>query len=378
VLTTYAAPKKIAVKSVSVFAEVPGAEAVIVTESNIITVANTYGQSADIEVRALDFSGVQVWSKTIDSGQDEVATVFTSDAKGSIWLAGNSASAMAIDTQTSVSVDLNPDGVNIENPMPLRPDLNNLTLWQVSANGEIILATSELQSVPVLVEAISVSSSGASILITRDSKQLIIPVVANKFGKAFTIGTTKTQLTAVVRAKSGTTYAFGSSTETLSGKKLMGIQDGILLKFSKIGKLNKVVRSSAAKSRREWQSATSSLFLAGSIKTGSSVQSTLTKFTKKFAPRWTTRITSSGRTLVVSGANGSVYAILEAKSLVDGIRGWKPVKGQSLIVQFDSKGKTMNAYTSPELGVVMAAGFSDSAGLFILTEDERIWKINES
>jgi hypothetical protein len=138
VLTTYAAPKKIAVKSVSVFAEVPGAEAVIVTESNIITVANTYGQSADIEVRALDFSGVQVWSKTIDSGQDEVATVFTSDAKGSIWLAGNSASAMAIDTQTSVSVDLNPDGVNIENPMPLRPDLNNLTLWQVSANGEII------------------------------------------------------------------------------------------------------------------------------------------------------------------------------------------------------------------------------------------------
>lgn len=376
VATSSAAPKKIAVQPVSILAELPGVEGMVVTETFIITISNIFRETSDIQIRALDFLGAEIWSKTIDSGLDEIATAFSADADGTVWLAGNSANLALSETETVRIADLNPDGIIVENTLPLREDMNNLTVWEISATGELLSTTSKSESAPALVDAISATSSGAAILKTDGDDQSIISLIKGKFGKEFGAGSAKTKINSIVRAKNGSTYAFGSSSETLGGKRLMGRKDGILLKFSKSGALSSVVRSSASKSIRDWQSATTNFFLTGSIKTGANIQSAITKFTKNFKPTWTTRIQSTGRALAVKGAKGSVYAILEAKTAVSGVRGWKPKDGKSIVLQFDRKGKIIGAFASSEFGVARASGFSSAGGLFILTEDEKLLKIN--
>jgi hypothetical protein len=149
-----AAPKSIAVKSISPFMQDVKAEGLATSKQGILIYENLLGLTADIKVRALNLAGTEIWSKTIDSGLDEVATALAVDAQGTIWLAGNSAVAPTSETATANTDALNPDGVEVENPKPVRADMNNLTIWQINSNGEL----SSQSSIPnvALVDAISV------------------------------------------------------------------------------------------------------------------------------------------------------------------------------------------------------------------------------
>jgi hypothetical protein len=89
-------------------------------------------------------------------------------------------------------------------------------------------------------------------------------------------------------------------------------------------------------------------------------------------PTWTTRISSTGRTLAASGANGSFYAILEPTAAIKGVTGLKVAKGQSVALQFDSKGLLISAFTSAELTSAITSTYSSTAGLFLLTADGKI------
>jgi hypothetical protein len=193
-----------------------------------------------------------------------------------------------------------------------------------------------------------------------------------KFSKELKLGTSKTKLNAVVRGSDGSTYLFGSSSETLGGKKLVGRLDGVLIKVSKTGALSSVVRSSATKALRDWQGATSSLFVTGSVTTGNITESALTKFNSSFVPTWTTRFASTGKTLGANGLNGSVYAVLEPTSAIKAISGLKLIKGQSVVLQFDSKGVLISAYTAADLISPVASVYSKGAGLLILTAAGKI------
>ena len=368
-----AAPKSITVKSISPVMQDLKTEGLAVTKKAIVAYENLLGPTADIRVRAFDFYGTEIWSKTIDSGLDEVATALAVDAEGNIWLAGNSAVAAISETVTADTSALNPDGVEVENPKPVRADMNNLTIWQINSNGEL----SSQSSIPnvALVDAISVSTSGISILASNENGQFLTSFTAGNFSSELKIGTTKTKLNAIARSPDGTTYLFGASSESLGGTKLVGRVDGVLLKVAKTGVLTSVVRSTAPKAIRNWQSATSSLFVTGSVRSGSTVESALTKFNSSFKPIWTTRIASTGSTLAANGPSGSVYAILEPTSAIKGVTGLKVVKGQSVVLQFDSKGMLISIFSSADLIAPVAFTYSSAAGLFILNSNGKLLKI---
>jgi hypothetical protein len=369
----HAVPKAVSTKQLTPLIQSVKAEGLAASKKAIVTYENLFGVTADIKVRAFDFAGAEIWSKTIDSGLDEVATSLAVDAEGTLWLAGNSAIAAQSESATVSVGALNPDGIEVENIQPLRTDMKNLTIWQINSSGELVNQT----SIPnvVLVDAISVSGSGISILASRESGQFLMSFAAGKFSSELKFGTTKTKLNALVRSPDGTTYLVGSSSETLGGKKLVGRVDGVLIKVAKTGAIISVVRSSAPKAIRSWQSTTSSLFVTGSVRSGVSVESALTKFNSSFAPIWTTRMASSGSTLSSAGPNGSFYAILEPTSAVKGVTGLKIVKGQSAVLQFDSKGVLIGAYSSADLIAPVASAYSSGAGLVLLTSAGKLLQI---
>lgn len=367
--TASAAPKLVAVKAAAKWAESADVELFTVTAESVITIKNVLTNTSNIEIQARDFAGASLWLKTIDSGSDEVATAIAVDNQGNIWLAGNSAAAASADTATATGSALNPDNVAIENVTPLRQDMRQLTLWKLNKVGEVIETFSSVQSAISIVEAISISATGISLIGSRESGPFLISAnLKGEFGKELKIGSAKTKLNTVVRLGDGTINLFGSSTETLSGKKLVGREDGVLIKVSNAGKISSVVRSSAPRAQRSWTGATSNLLLTGSVRSGKTIESAITKFTSSFTPSWTTRIASTGAALAANGTNKSFYVALEPTAAVKGLTPTKLIKGQSIVLQFDSKGSLINAFTAAELSQVKSTGFSAGGGLFLLTE----------
>ena len=365
--TAESAPKSVAMKQFVQVTKEIGAEGMVVTNSAIITYSNTVGKSSDIELRAIDFTGALIWSRTIDSGRDEVATAITADTQGSIWVSGNSASTALSETFTAIAGALNPDSVTAEVSDELREDMKNISLWQLSPTGELAPQIDLKITQPALVDAISTNATGTSILLSRESGQSLALVKAGALDKEVKLGSAKSKFNAIFRAADGSTSLFGSSSETLGGKKLAGKVDGILLKVSKTGAISSVVRSSASGAIRDWQSATASNFLTGVVKSGKKIETAITKFNSAFAPTWTTRISSTGFSLAASGANGSVFAIFEPTTALKGVTGWKQVKGQSVALQFDSKGLLIGALTNSLLISPLTAGYSAEGGLVVLT-----------
>ena len=172
--TASAAPKLVTVKSAIKWAESAEVELFAVTAESVITLKNVLTNTSNIEIQARDFAGTSLWSKTIDSGSDEVATAIAADSQGNIWLAGNSAAAASADTATATGSALNPDNVAIENVTPLRQDMRQLTLWKISKVGEVIETFSSVQSAISIVEAISISATGISLIGSRESGPFLI------------------------------------------------------------------------------------------------------------------------------------------------------------------------------------------------------------
>lgn len=367
--TANAAPKLVAVKAAVKWAESTDIELFTVTAESVITVKSVSTNTSNIEIQARDFAGASLWSRTIDSGFDEVATAIAADNQGNIWLAGNSAAAASADTATATGGALNPDNVAIENVTPIRQDMRQLTLWKLNKVGEVTETFSSIQSEISIVDAISISPTGVSVIGSRESGPFLITAnLKGEFGKELKIGTSKTKLNTVVRLGDGTVNLFGSSAETLAGKKLVGREDGVLIKISKAGAISLVVRSSAPRAQRSWTSATNTLFLTGSVKSGTASESAITKFTSSFTPTWTTRIASTGAAFAANGPNKSFYVALEPTTAIKGLAPLKLNKGQSIILQFDSKGLLVGAFSAAEMSAVKAIAYSAIGGLYLLTE----------
>lgn len=354
-----AAPKPLEVKKLTLIAVNQSAEKLVISGKTLVTVANTDGLNSNILLTGLDVNGVQLWQKTIDSGADEVALAAATDPLGNIWLAGASSKVVAPESATAQVQAENADGVVLEPATQLRGDMNVLTLWKVSSQGELLGAYSSSQSAPALINAISVNASGVSIAGTVQDKPFIQSANSQGvFGKAISIGTVKTALNAIVRHADGTLSVFGTSSETLGGKKLAGVRDGVLIKVSKTGALATVVRSSAPKADRSWLAADSTLALTGYVKTGKVIETAFTKFTSAFAPTWTQRVTSLGTSTVVS-AGKTTYGAFNTTSLF----AWKPGTPSVALVAFDSKGVITAAYGSNEITEPIALVYSKELGL---------------
>ena len=358
-----AAPKSVALKKLTIVATVAGAEKLVVSGKTLVTVSNSDGPNTNILLTGMDIKGVQLWQKTIDSGSDEVALATAVDPLGNIWLAGAASSITAPESATAIIQAENPDGVVAEPTTKLRSDLNILTLWKVSALGEVLATYSSAQLSPPLINAISVNSSGVSVVGQLQDKPFLLSANnAGTFGKLLSIGTVKTQLNAVVRHGDGSISVFGSSAETLGGKKLAGVRDGVLIKVSKTGAIASVVRSSAPKADRSWLAADSTLALTGYVKSGKVIESAFTKFTTAFAPTWTLRVPSTGSSLVQS-AGSTTYGALQSNSVVSGVTGWRPTAPSLLLLSFDAKGVVASASGSTELTEALSLAYSKDVGL---------------
>ena len=358
-----AVQKKVAVKKVTTVLSVPGAEMLAVSGSSIITIATVDSQTTDIVLSAVNGTGVSLWQKVIDSGVDEVAMATTVDGAANVWLAGFSSQVKSASTETASVIAENPDAITLEAAEELRGDLNVLTVWKISPAGELLATYTSQYDLPGLINSISVNKSGLSIVGVLSEKPFLQNMsAAGEFSQQASIGTSKTTINTVVRNSDGSSSLFGSSTETLGGKKLAGVRDGVLVKTSKSGAIASVVRSSAIKGDRSWLSADSSLLLSGYVKVGKTTETAITKFTSTFVPTWTIRFASTGQSRAITGA-GISYAAMGSKSAIASITGWKPSKAQLLVVVFDAKGVMTSAFGSSELSEPLALAYSKELGI---------------
>lgn len=361
--TANAIPKAVAVKKLDIVASAVNAEGLVATGKTLVTYANTGSTNSNIALIGLDVTGVQQWVRTIDSGVDEIATAATVDAAGNIWLAGSSAAITVPESATAVITAQNPDGVVAEELPKVRSDMNQITIWKLSATGEVVAIYLSPQNSPALVSAISVNSSGVSLVgVLADRPFLISATAIGVFAKLLFIGTNKSALNAVVRSSDGSVNLFGESSETLGGKKVAGVRDGILVKVSKAGVITSVVRSSAIKAQRSWSAADSTLALTGYVKSGKVIESAFTKFNSSFAPIWTMRIPSTGTSTVLTAA-GTTYGALSSNSAIKGVTGWKPTTPTLLLATFTSKGVVTGAYADSQLSAPISLVYTKELGL---------------
>lgn len=361
-----AAPKAIAASEITKVAAIAEHEGASISSQGITVFSNS---EKKVLVSSVDFTGSEKWKLVIEGSSDQIAMAATSDKEGNTWLAGLTSTVDVVESQSATSTPVNVDGVVVE-PVPgLRSDLNTLTLWKVSSAGVLIATYSESATAPLLITAISHSSSGISIIGDRGAGTVLInSTLSGKFSAAKVLGTSKSSFVSIVRNSDGSAQIYGASSETLGGKKLVGLRDGILAKVNKSGAITTVVRSSANRATRSWHSATSSYFLIGDVKISGKNESAFTKFNSGFGPTWTLRLPSQGAQIAAIGANGGHYALFNSTSSIPGVTGWKPSTATPIVIRFDSKGVITQALKSAQVKSATSMAYIPGVGLIVLSQ----------
>ena len=373
-----AAPKKITVKPMQLLTTLGSPEEVsgAVVSGKSIIVFGTKASKA--YTRAIDKTGKELWNLSLDQSVASIATAAAVDSAGDIWITGATPLALGVVPPAPTATPLNPDNAVIP-PSVFTGDLQAVTIWKVSAAG-VLLFTNTLPTSSVLFPtSIAVDKNGASVvgIIANDKGNagfLANADTAGVFSKLLQIGVASTTADAVVRHGDGSFTVAGSSSETLGGKKLAGITDGILVKVSKALKITSVVRSSVAKGKRIWNSASNSLLLAGAVVAGGKTESAITKFSLAYAPTWTYRFASTGPTISAS----STQALFISTGVVAQLN-WNPKTPTPLLLTFDTKGLITAADSGPvgqkqvlglliskEFGVLALTSSAESVSIFTL------------
>jgi hypothetical protein len=375
---SHAAPKKISVKPMQLLTTVgtPDEVSGAVVSGKSIIVFGT--KSSKAYARAIDVTGKEIWSLPLDQSAASIATAAAVDSAGDIWVTGATPLATGLVVPTPTATPLNPDNAAIP-PSVFVGNLQAITIWKVSAAGSLISTITFPTSSVLFPTAISVDKNGASVVgIIANEKGnagfLVNTDSAGVFTKLLQIGATSTTADTVVRHTDGTLTVAGSSSETLAGKKVVGVTDGILVKVSKALKITSVVRSSIAKGKRIWNSASSSLLLTGEVMAAGKTESAVTKFSMSFVPSWTYRFASTGPTLSASSTQAFFISTGSIAQL-----NWNPKTPTPLLITFDSKGiitaadsgpigqrEVLGLIISKEIGVLALTSSAESVSIFTL------------
>ena len=375
---SHAAPKKISVKPMQLLTTVgtPDEVSGAVVSGKSIIVFGT--KSSKAYARAIDVTGKEIWNLSLDQSAASIATAAAVDSVGDIWVSGATPLATGLAVPTPTATPLNPDNAAIP-PSVFVGNLQAITIWKVSAAGSLMSTHTFPTSSVLFPTAISVDKNGASVVgIIANEKGnagfLVNTDSVGVFTKLLQIGATSTTADAVVRHADGTLTVAGSSSETLAGKKVVGVTDGILVKVSKALKITSVVRSSIAKGKRIWNSASSSLLLTGEVMAAGKTESAVTKFSMSFVPSWTYRFASTGPTLSAS----STQAFFISTGAIAQLN-WNPKTPTPLLITFDSKGiitaadsgpigqrEVLGLIISKEIGVLALTSSAESVSIFTL------------
>jgi len=377
--STFAAPKKIAVKELKLVTTIKSSDDVagfLISGKTIILFGTAVDRSF---ARAVDTGGRELWRVSLDQDSPSIASAGAVDGAGNIWIAGSTSLLRASPAPSSSVTPINPDNV-VNSPDVFNAELSAVALWKIPAGTSVPTLFSAQQSAPVLITGMSVDKNGVSLVGLTQSSQgsagfVISANELGEFGKPLLIGSKSTALDAVVRHSDSTLTVIGSSAETIGGKKVAGVTDGIIVRISTNNSLLKVVRSSAIKAERNWSSATTTLLLGGSVATGSKIESAVTKFSSAYVPTWTYRFLSTGPVFTL----GSTYAFLNSTGVIAQLSNWKPKRPQPILLVFDSKGIITSAYSAPidqqeviglvkskELGVICLSANSELLSIYTL------------
>jgi hypothetical protein len=375
---SHAAPKKISVKPMQLLTTIGSPEEVsgIVVSGKSIIVFGTKASKA--YARAIDRAGKELWNLSLDQSAASIVTAAAVDPAGDIWIAGATPLATGLTPPAATATPLNPDNAVIP-PSVFIGDLQAVTIWKVSASGALVLTNTLPTSSVVFPTSIAVDKNGASVVGIIANEKGNAGFLANTdasgaFSKLLQIGVASTTTDAVVRHSDGSFTVAGSSSETLAGKKVAGISDGVLVKVSKALKITSVVRSSVAKGKRIWNSASSSLLLTGEVVAGGKIESAITKFSLTYAPTWTYRFASTGPALSASATQAFFISTGAVAQL-----NWNPKTPTPLLLTFDSKGLITAADSGPigqkevlglliskEFGVLALTSSAESVSIFTL------------
>ena len=375
---SHAAPKKISVKPLQLLTTIGTPEEVsgaVVSGTSIIVFGT---KASKAYARAIDSTGKELWSLLLDQSAASIATAAVVDSTGDIWITGATPLATGLIAPSPTATPLDPDMAVIP-PSAFIADLQAVAIWKVSATGSLLFTYTLPTSSVLFPTAISVDKSGTSIvgIVATDKGNagfLVNVDPVGVFSKLLQIGINSTTSDAIVRHSDGSFTVVGSSSETLAGKKVAGITDGILVKVSKTLKITSVVRSSIAKGKRIWNSASSSLLLAGEVTASNKTETAVTKFSTSFVPTWTYRFASTGPALSAS----STQALFISTGAVSQLN-WNPKTPTPLLLTFDSKGVITAANSGPtgqkellglliskELGVLTLTSSAESVSIFTL------------
>ena len=364
--------KKPVVKSLKLFTTAGNVDefAGLVTAGKTIIVYGNKGENSF--VRAVDTSGKELWNLPLDTASPSVATAAAVDNAGNIWIAGATSLQRPTPAPSPSISALNPDQT-LEVPDIFSAELNVFSLWTINPTTQQVVQYSLQLDSPILINAIAVDNSG--ITAVGSSGTVISSDLLGKIAKPIYVGSDATSFESVIRNSDGSVTVVGSSAETLSGKKLVGKVDGVIVRIAKSGKVVSVVRSSAPKAERIWNSASNSLLLAGSVATGSKIESAVTKFSSSYVPSWTYRFPSTGTTFV----SGSTYAFFQSTSTISQLSNWSPKSSQGLLMIFDAKGVITGGYSAPaaqkqvlglyaskDLGLLCITSSAESVSIFTL------------
>ncbi len=373
--SAHSAPKKLVVKPLQLLTTVgtPDDVSGVVSSGKSLIVFGSKASKA--YARAVDAAGKELWSLSLDQSAASIATAAAVDSAGDIWIAGSTPMAMGLIPPTPAATPVNPDNATA----PVNNSIGNLqavTIWKVTAAGVLTFTNTLPTSFVVLPTAISADRNGASVvgILGNEKGNAAFLVNADKagvFGKLTQIGSVSTTADAVIRHSDGTFTVAGSSSETLAGKKVAGVTDGVLIKISKVLKITNVVRSSAAKGKRIWNSASSTLLLGGEVVAGGKIETAVTKFSSSFAPTWTYRFPSTGPAFTA----GSTYVAFISTGPIAQLN-WNPKSPTALILSFDAKGTVVAADSAPAgqkevLGVLI----SKDLGVLVLTSSAEMVSI---
>jgi hypothetical protein len=372
------APKKISVKPMQLVTTVGTPDevsGVVVSGKSLIV----YGSKASkAYARAVDTTGKELWNLSLDQSPASIATAAAVDSAGDIWIAGATPLALGLTPPSPAATPVNPDNA-AATPTTAVGNLQAVTIWKLTAAGVLASTNTLPTSSVVFPTAISVDRNGASIvgIIGTEKGSAGFFVNSDKagvFGKILQIGSVSTTTDAVVRHTDGSFTVAGSSSETLAGKKVAGVTDGVLIKISKSLKITSVIRSSAVKGKRIWNSATSTLLLGGEVVAGGKTETAITKFSSSFAPTWTYRFASTGPAVTV----GSTYAAFISTGATPQLN-WNPKVATPLLLTFDAKGaitaadsgpigqkEVLGAVLSKELGLLVVTSSADTVSIFTL------------
>ena len=374
----HAAPKKISVKPLQLLTTVgtPDEVSGVVASGKSVIIFGSKASKA--YARAIDVTGKELWNLSLDQSAASIATAAAVDAAGDIWIAGATPLALGLIPPTPAATPVNPDNAVAPPSSPIG-NLQAVTIWKLTSAGALTFTNTVPTSSTLFPTSISVDRNGASIVgIIGNEKGsagfLVNTDKAGVFGKLLQIGAVSTTADAVVRHGDGSFTVAGSSSETLAGKKVAGLTDGVLIKISKAMKITNVVRSSAVKGKRIWNSASSNLLLGGEVVVGAKSETAITKFSSTFAPTWTYRFPSTGPAMTA----GSTYAAFISTGATPQLN-WNPKAPTPLLLTFDAKGaiiaadsgpvgqkEVLGALVSKELGVLVVTSSAESVSIFTL------------